>query len=234
MEFKEIVAPSMKELFIQSIENMILSGELKIGDKLPTERELANKMNLSRSVVNLGLNELKNKGFIDIVPRKGTYVADYIQYGTLDTLMSIINFNGGSLDKKIFDSLMEYRLHNEGIAAYLAALNRSDEDIDKMESLYNKMLESNSNTELSTLIFDFHHVIFYATNNYIYPLVHNSFRNISIVLVAKVFNSFPADHVIKDLKTIMNMIKNQNPDRAKEAMENLIKHGIEILEENYF
>ena len=44
MEFREIVAPSIKELFVQQFEGMILSGQLQPGEKLPTERELADEM----------------------------------------------------------------------------------------------------------------------------------------------------------------------------------------------
>lgn len=38
MEFKEFVTPSLTELFIKEMERLILSGELKIGERLPTER----------------------------------------------------------------------------------------------------------------------------------------------------------------------------------------------------
>ena len=40
MDFRPIVAPSIRELFIQQLEGAILSGQLKPGDRLPTEREL--------------------------------------------------------------------------------------------------------------------------------------------------------------------------------------------------
>ena len=48
MEFKEIVAPSIRELFVQQITGMILSGQLRPGDRLPTERELADGMKIYR------------------------------------------------------------------------------------------------------------------------------------------------------------------------------------------
>lgn len=234
MQFNEIVTPSMKEMFIKSIESMILSGELGIGDKLPTERELATQMKVSRTIVNLGLNELQNKGFITIVPRKGTYVADYIRNGKLETLMSIINFNGGSFDKKIFNSLMEYRIINEGIGAYLAALKRTDSDMEIMENLYKQMLSSDSLEETSIIIFDFHHAIFYATGNYIYPLVHNSFRNISIILTTRMFKFYSPEQTIRDIKVILDMIKIKDAKKAKLAMEKLIKRGTAQLKQNYF
>jgi len=40
MEFTKLSAPSLKELFIQELEGMILSGKLKVGEKLPSEREI--------------------------------------------------------------------------------------------------------------------------------------------------------------------------------------------------
>lgn len=63
MEFKKISSPTLRELFVQQLEDLILSGKLKIGEKLPTERQLAESMQVSRSVVNNGLSDLEKKGF---------------------------------------------------------------------------------------------------------------------------------------------------------------------------
>ena len=64
MKFKAINTLSIKELFISQIEEMILSGELKPGDKLPTERELADEMNISKTIVHDGIRELARIGFL--------------------------------------------------------------------------------------------------------------------------------------------------------------------------
>ena len=77
MEFQKISAPSLHELFVDQLEHLIISGKLQIGEKLPPERQLAEMMQVSRSVVNSGINELEKKGFLIIKPRSGTYVADY-------------------------------------------------------------------------------------------------------------------------------------------------------------
>lgn len=55
MAFKRITAPSIKELFLSQIEEMILSGELKPGDRLPTERELADTMGISKTIIHEGI-----------------------------------------------------------------------------------------------------------------------------------------------------------------------------------
>ena len=64
MDFRPIVAPSIRELFIQQVEGAILSGQLKPGDRLPTERELADTMHISKTVVHEGLRELHRLGFL--------------------------------------------------------------------------------------------------------------------------------------------------------------------------
>ena len=84
MEFKKLTAPSLKELFITEIQNMILSGKLEIGEQLPPERELAESMHVSRAVVNSGIATLEKKGFLDVRPRIGNFVADYRRNGTLE------------------------------------------------------------------------------------------------------------------------------------------------------
>ena len=58
MEFEKLSAPSLKDLFVQQLQGMILSGELAVGTQLPPERELAWQMQVSRAVVNGGLSDV--------------------------------------------------------------------------------------------------------------------------------------------------------------------------------
>ena len=95
MEFQKISSPSLRDLFIEQLEHLILSGKLQVGEKLPPERQLAEMMQVSRAVVNSGISELEKKGFLTVKPRSGTYVADFRRKGTLDTLIAIMNYNGG-------------------------------------------------------------------------------------------------------------------------------------------
>ena len=60
-----IEAPTVKQLFIEKIAGMILNGELKPGDKLPSERELAAQARISKSAVHFAMAELERLGFGD-------------------------------------------------------------------------------------------------------------------------------------------------------------------------
>lgn len=104
MEFQKISSPSLRDLFIEQLEHLILSGKLQVGEKLPPERQLAEMMQVSRAVVNSGISELEKKGFLTVKPRSGTYVADFRRKGTLDTLIAIMNYNGGRMRRRFVPS----------------------------------------------------------------------------------------------------------------------------------
>ena len=77
MEFQKLSALSLKELFVRQIREMILSGQLAVGSKLPSEREISKQMQVSRAVINSGFAELEKQGFLEVHPRQGVFVADY-------------------------------------------------------------------------------------------------------------------------------------------------------------
>lgn len=72
MAFRKIDAPSIKELFLSQMEEMILSGELKPGDKLPPERELADTMGISKTVVHEGSGSFQDGAFSTCCPGKAS------------------------------------------------------------------------------------------------------------------------------------------------------------------
>ncbi|MFI3166906.1 MAG: GntR family transcriptional regulator [Bacillota bacterium] len=233
MQFKEIVAPSMKELFVNNIEELILSGQLKIGEKLPPERELAEQMRVSRTIVNLGLAELAKKGFLDIHPRQGVYVSDYVERGNLETLLSIMNFNGGKLDFGMLSSICEFRRIVEGRAYELAAQNRTQEDLEMLFGLLQKVNTTKNITELSDYIFEFHHVVFCASKNCILPLVHNGLESISKRITNQLFETSPNNFVINGIEKLYHNIKSQDAQGAKNAIIEVIDKGMEYMSTLY-
>ena len=100
MEFERLYAPSLKDLFVQQLQGMILSGDLPLGTKLPPERELCQQMHVSRAVVNSGIAELARQGFLEVRPRQGAYVTDYRRNGNMDTLMASCTTMAGCWARK--------------------------------------------------------------------------------------------------------------------------------------
>ena len=90
MDFEAINAATVTEQLEARILGRILSGELKRGEKLPTENMLAEKMCISKSAVHIGLKNLERSGFLRISPRHGTFVADYGETGNIDTFTALL------------------------------------------------------------------------------------------------------------------------------------------------
>ena len=156
MDFRPIVAPSIRELFIQQVEGAILSGQLKPGDRLPTERELADTMHISKTVVHEGLRELHRLGFLDIASRRGVTVADYAQTGSLETLMAIMDYHGGLPDEKTARSILRLRYYLEAPALRDLAASHTAADLDTLRALQRQAEEAPDTAALAQALFRYH------------------------------------------------------------------------------
>lgn len=124
------------EHVINELKDMIVSGELKPGDKLPSERELGERFNVSRVPVREALKIMEFMGVVGGGRGDGTYLRsvnfafytgkmDLVSVVTADTMMD----------------LMEFRVELESAAAYYASLRRTDEDIADMRRCISDMRE---------------------------------------------------------------------------------------------
>ncbi len=230
--FRELKSPSLKELFVQEIESMIISGQLQTGERLPPERELSEKMHVSRSVINSGVSELAAKGFLEVVPRQGTFISDYKRKGSFGILSSIMNYHGGKLDHEIFQSLMAIRQLIEIESASLAAVKRTDEDLKELEEIVNnKMLLDISNPDyIAEQNFLFHYKITLASGNILYALLMGSFEPLCIELIRKYFHAGENSEIsVHRHKKLFNAIKARDPEKAAQQMKEILTHGASIL-----
>lgn len=182
MGFNKITALSMTDLFVQQLENMILSGELAVGEQLPPARELAVKMGVSRTVVSAGLVELEKLGFVEIKPRQGVYVCDYRRRGTMETLVAIMRYNGGALRKNEVRSLLETRDAMESMCMRLVVERAGIAELEELAPLLDSIRETNDNDEAAARIFAFHHELAVLSDNVLMPLLYHSFKPQSIYL----------------------------------------------------
>lgn len=190
MKFKKLSAPSLKELFIREIEGMILSGKLPIGSKLPTERELAASMGVSRAVVNSGLIELTRKGFVEMKPRVGAIVADYRRHGTTETLTAIMHYNGGVLPKADIKSLLEFRIVFETLALELGVPRATQDDLQKLKLIAEQFSAADTPASAAQAIYDFHQEICMISGNTILPIISYSFSVLQQMLWTRYFELY--------------------------------------------
>lgn len=217
MKFKKINSLSIKELFISQLEEMILSGELTPGQKLPTERELADEMGISKTIVHEGIRELSRIGFLDVVSRQGVYVADYTSTGNLDTLFAIIRYRGSMPDKKMINSLLDVRLYLECPALEILAAAHTEKELLQLEELQEQVKQAfhESIEAFATALFVYRRTIVVLSGNCISPLVMNAFFTSTISAWTDYSEFIGKENIYKNLVYTTECIRKGDSNTAK-------------------
>ena len=182
MGFDKISAVSLTDLFVQQIENMILSGELAVGEQLPPARELSARMGVSRPVISAGLIELEKLGFVEILPRRGAFVRDYRRTGTIETLIAIMRYNGGIMRKNEVVSLLQVRQVLEQLCMKLVIEQTTDEQLAGVAPLLEAIDSADTPEKAAEAVYGFHHELAVLSGNMLLPLMYHSFKPESIHL----------------------------------------------------
>ena len=229
---KPIRTESLKDVFINRFEKLILSGTFPVGQKLPSERELALQLGVSRPVVHEGLVDLAVKGLVTLIPRVGTIVNDYRKEGSLSLLTSLVNYHQGELEPELFVSLLEMRLLFEVETARLTALNRTTEQLESFYALLREenQIDNGRTEKVSELDFNFHHLVALSSGNHIYPLLLNSFKQCYINLAGQFFNdSTVVPEVFNFHKQMVKAFEDKDEKTAVHIMRSMLTHGAEKL-----
>ena len=227
MKFQKLHALSLKEMFVCQIRDMILSGELPVGSRLPAEREIATQMQVSRAVVNTGFAELAKQGFLEIHPRQGVFVADYGRNGNMDTLNAIMEYHGDSLGQTEIRSILEVRRALEHLATDCAIKNALDEDILGLEALLEEILGAKSTQEVVEATFSFHHRLSVISGNSIMPLIYISFKPVITQLWRRFCLRYGRGALYDSALSLYKCIKERDAQAARRCTD---KHMDDALE----
>jgi len=234
MEFTKLSAPSLKDLFIHEVENLILSGKLPIGDKLPPERDLSKSMQVSRAVVNAGITELARKGFLTIRPRIGTFVADYRRNGTMETLISIMNYNGGILREAEIRSILELRIALDTLVVELCIPKISDSEIAILKEYVIQMEETDSPIIASELAFKFQHELAFLSGNTLMPLIFYSFKVPILTLWERFCRLYGLEALRVNTAQLYGFIEQRDTKKAIECLTSTINDTIQGEKQIYY
>lgn len=226
---KPLKAESLTEKFIRSFENLILSGKLAIGQKLPPERELAMQLGVGRQVVHEGLLHLAVRGLITMKPRAGAVVNDYRKEGSLALLESLVNFQGDKLNRKLLMDLVDLRILVEVETARLAAINRTQHHINALHDILKveERINKENPEKLADLNFLFHHLIALTSGNVMFPLLINSTKHLIKHPVGRFYSDPILAHEVFQLhKKLVRAIEAQDEKSAMSLMKQILEKGL--------
>jgi DNA-binding FadR family transcriptional regulator len=233
MAFDKINAGSLTEAAVQSLLGKILSGELRTGEWLPPERELAEQMGISRSSVHLAVLELAGKGFLEIIPRRGTVVSDYRKHPTPDSLPLLMSYGSVELEQSLFSDMMETRLLLETEAARLACDHIYDNTFWEMQELLEQLKQPQPN--VTDILYGFHYRLVQASGNSIYSMIFRGFEPVLRSLITLHYrmqaNDLPKS--IQHHQELLNAIRDKNQTMASQIAREIILQGIGVIESQY-
>ncbi|TPN82238.1 FadR/GntR family transcriptional regulator [Aquimarina algicola] len=202
---------------IRKIRDLINYKNLEPGDKLPSERTLSEKFEVSRGSIREAIQKLEFYGILESIPQSGTFVAN----------IGVIAMNGMiedilRLEDPEFKSLVETRILLELKTARLAALRRTDDDLKSIKEAldaYSKKVLKGEDAVQEDLLF--HLAIAKASGN-------STMNTLMLIITPGIITNFEKYHVcdsnqaflgIQEHTDIYDSIKQQNPKLAKEKMK---------------
>ncbi|MBG9547148.1 GntR family transcriptional regulator [Cytobacillus firmus] len=135
---------SIRERVYLHIKDLILDGEFKAGDRL-VERELAERLNISRTPIREALFRLESQGFVKTVPRKGVIVADISEKEIIEvfTILSSLEVLAAKLAVQKLDEEMESKF-TDSIQKVKEYLKNPEEDAAELHRELNHLLYSSA------------------------------------------------------------------------------------------
>lgn len=165
MPFQKVQPEKLSTSVVRQIELLILRGILRPGERLPAERELSERLGVSRPSLRDAVADLQDRGLLTARPGAGIYVADVLGSAFSDALIRLF----ASHDEAVFDYIA-FRRDMEGLAAERAARLASDTDLKVIDTVFRKMEAAHPKrnpADEARLDADFHLAIIEASHNVI-------------------------------------------------------------------
>ncbi len=222
MPFEPVAQEKLSQGVIRQIEELILRGILRPGERLPSERELSDRMGVSRPSLREALADLQDRGLLTSKAGAGVFVADVLGNAFAPALVKLF----ATHDSAVFDYI-SFRRDMEGLAAARAAQFGSDTDLKVIDTIFAKMESAHTKrnpADEAQLDADFHLAIIEASHNIVmlhmmrsmYELLREGvFYNRAIMFKQRLTR----DQLLDQHRAINDALQARDPAAARGAVE---------------
>ncbi|WP_425091704.1 FCD domain-containing protein [Tropicimonas sp. S265A] len=222
MPFQRIQSEKLSHAVVRQIEKLILRGILRPGERLPAERELADKLGVSRPSLREALADLQDRGLLETRAGAGVFVAEVLGSAFSDALITLF----ATHDEAVSDYLA-FRRDLESMAADRAARLGSETDLKVVDTVFRKMEAAHAKrnpAEEAKLDAEFHLSIIEASHNII--MLH-MMRSMFQLLQEGVFYNrqimfkqrATRDELLNQHRAINDALQARDPEAARKAVE---------------
>lgn len=226
--FQPIAPQRAYQVVINQLEEVILSGKLAPGDKLPPERELIESLGTSRRTLREAFRVLEQKGLLEIKigSKGGTFVADHMQERLGETLGMLLR-----AEQVTQLELAEFRSNTESRVAALAAKRASTKEISTLERsvddvaalLEQERLDQQRFIDMEVML---HQQLVGICGNAVYvPIL----TTINEILLYPMWEKDPIDRdyvktAVRDWRNLLDALRKRDADAAAEIMRRHVSH----------
>lgn len=201
--FSEIKTTKVFEQVMEQIKEIIQNGQLRCGDQLPSERDLCEQLNVSRTSIREALRSLEMLGIIECRQGEGNFIKESFEDSLLEPISITFMLHGSKTNE-----ILELRKIIEPETAALAAKNISDAKLQEIKELMSSLNHEDDSEKIAEIDKRIHYKIVQASGN---DLVTNVMYAVSNLV----------DRFIEDV--ITNMFKSPaNRSIVKEQHEALV------------
>jgi GntR family transcriptional repressor for pyruvate dehydrogenase complex len=221
MDFKPVKTKRLYEEVLEQIKQLIAGGELKPGDRLMSERDLAERLEVSRPSVREAIRSLEMMGFVEIRRGDGTFVRNTNSDDIIRPLAMFL-----ALERSSLLDMFEIRRLFEISTAKLAAERATNEEIDRLGADLERMKERinvQDSERGEEYDLDFHYTIAEATHNALLiklfrTLSEEFSRSVSVARKRLYVDALNPQKIVEQHRRIYRAIKDHDPEAAAHAM----------------
>ena len=222
MPFLRVTPEKLSQSVVRQIEQLILRGILRPGERLPSERDMAEKLGVSRPSLRDAISELADRGLLASRAGSGVFVAEVLGSAFSPALIDLFSTH----EEAVFDYIA-FRRDMEGMAAERAARLGSETDLRVIDTIFRKMEAAHQKrdpTDEAQLDAEFHMAIIEASHNVI--MLH-MLRSMFDLLRQGVFynrqvmfkNRMTRDQLLDQHRAMNTAVQARDPVAARAAVE---------------
>jgi GntR family transcriptional regulator, transcriptional repressor for pyruvate dehydrogenase complex len=222
MPFLKVTPEKLSQSVVRQIEQLILRGILRPGERLPSERDMADRLGVSRPSLRDAIADLSERGLVASRAGSGVFVAEVLGSAFSPALIELF----ASHEEAVFDYIA-FRRDMEGLAAERAARLASETDLTVIDTIFRKMEAAHQKRDPSDeaqLDAEFHMAIIEASHNVI--MLH-MLRSMFDLLRQGVFynrqvmfrNRMTRDQLLDQHRAMNTALQARDPAAARAAVE---------------
>jgi DNA-binding FadR family transcriptional regulator len=229
---KPVEKQRVAEEIVEQLRSLILSGQYRVGAKLPPERELAKKLGVNRASLREALKKLEHLGLVRIRQGDGTRVQNFMETAGIELVRHLIPA-GETIDPTLTRDIFEFRRFLGRELARLAATRATAADLDALSAIARQAADPElPTTRVFELDFDFYLALTAAARNRVMVLLVNTIRDtVTAYLPLLAHLAVSSRAVIEHQAALIDAITRGAADEAAAIADQYLRRGADHIQQ---